>query len=91
MTRTPLSLALSTGAILAVVLLGACASERGARVDDIVSIPLVHRSDSAPSSPAPDGAMRIQREDALRRDLDEGRASDESRGRCSINGWIAGC
>ena len=91
MTRTRLSFALRAGAVLAAVLLSACASERGARVDDIVSIPLAHRSDSAPSSPAPDGATRIQREDTLRRDLDEGRASDESRGRCSINGWIAGC
>jgi hypothetical protein len=91
MTRTPLSLGLCAGALMTVLLLGACASERGVRVDDIVRIPLTARSATAPSAPAPDGAERIQREDALRRDLSMGRASDESRDRCSLNGWIEGC
>ena len=88
MTRTPFSLGICTGAVMTVLLLGACAS---GRVDDIVRIPLGARSATAPSAPAPDGDERIQREDALRRDLSMGRASDESRDRCSLNGWIEGC
>ena len=91
MTRTPRSLAISAGTILTVLLLGACASERGIRVDDIVRIPLGARSATALSAPAADGAERIRREDALRRDLSAGRASDESRDRCFLNGWIEGC
>lgn len=90
MTRTLASIASSAAAGLALLLLAACASERGLQVDDIVRVPLAGGG-RALSSPAADGTERIRREEALRRDLATGRASDESRDLCSVNGGIEGC
>ena len=76
---------------MTVMLLGACASEGGGRLDDIVRVPFAGQGSEASSYPRPTGVERIQREEALRRDLGAGRASDESTDRCTVNGSIEGC
>lgn len=105
MTRIP-SLAFAASALLTGLLLGACASApvnaTGARLDDIVRIPL------APTGPAADAALaarsevslapsradepeRIRREEALRRELGVDQEPDGSWDGRFMRGWGEGC
>jgi|SoiMethySBSTD1v2_1073268.scaffolds.fasta_scaffold4891087_2 hypothetical protein len=88
MTR-PSSLAFAAGAVLSVLLLGACASPptgaTGTRPDDIVRIPL------ASSGPITGEPQRVRREETLRRELGVDHAPDGSWDGCFVRGWGAGC
>lgn len=102
MTRTPLSIAFAADAVLAALLLGACASAPDARLDDIVRIPLAPARPAADAAPAArcgtslapscaDESERIRREDALRRELGVDHAPDGSWDGCFRRSWGEGC
>jgi hypothetical protein len=103
MTRIS-SLAFAASAVLTVLLLGACASpvnSTGARLDDIVRIPLAPTraadaalADGGALSLAPsraDEPERVRREEALRRELGVDQAPDRSWDGCFKRGWGEGC
>ena len=102
MTRIS-SLAFAASAVSTVMMLGACASPvnaAGARLDDIVRIPLAptrpaaalaNRSALSLAPSRADEPERIRREEALRRELGVDHAPDGSWDGCFMRGWGEGC